>query len=231
MQSLRENAMILRRDGRKGVSLVIAMCASALLLLLGSGLPLSAGALLRQEGKKVTRERCLLLAHSFEAIFQEALLKRPMEEVGQYVASVLAAQGESLCRAEGDDAYGQVYLRLKKVRELEGQLPQGSIPWEDAGAVEALLETEVPLCLFTVEVSVEWEGERGSCITPYLQSRRCDLCFSYEGTPVYWQDGWYLDEAYTQALACAPGTRIDYRCETAPEVTYAPAWREGGGKP
>lgn len=35
MQSLRENARILRRDRRKGVSLVIAMCASFLVFIFG----------------------------------------------------------------------------------------------------------------------------------------------------------------------------------------------------
>ena len=64
MRRIRLGWQTLRENRRGGVTLVVALCAAALLLGLALSLIYSSGVLLARSNRKLTRERCYQLSRS-----------------------------------------------------------------------------------------------------------------------------------------------------------------------
>lgn len=231
MQSLRENARILRRDRRKGVSLVIAMCASFLVFIFGFSVLFSVSALLRSKKDQLTRERCRVLAQSFADVLQAELLAGEGSFPG-YVETVLEGEDRvSRSMASNEDGYGTLIVSIQKNEELEAELPSGSFAYGDTKTALKEIEAENSFLRrrFTLEVRSELEGESYTCKDPYLQMESFQPLFSLDGIPVYWSEGWYLDPGCTLPLEVEAGT-IAYCYDGADRTcaAFLPTWGEGG---
>ena len=230
MQSLRENAMVLCRNRRKGVSLVIAMCASFLLFSFGFSIVYSASLLLRGSEDEIAQERCRQLAQSFADVLQAELIKEESEF--RSFAETVLEEGPSLVRtmAAGDETYGTLTVSIREDEELLPELPSGSFPLSETHAALAAIEEENSFLRrrFTLETRAELEGESYTCRDPYLQTERFQPLFFMEGIPVDWWEGWYLDEEGSIPLEIQDAV-IDYSYGPSLGTAFIPAWGEGGG--
>ena len=65
MKRIRQGWNTLRRSRRSGVSLIVALCAVAVLIGLSLSIVYSSSMLLSRANRKIGRERCYQLAQSF----------------------------------------------------------------------------------------------------------------------------------------------------------------------
>ena len=73
MNRIRQGWDALRRGRRSGVSLVIALCAVAVLIGLSLSIVYSSSMLLSRANRKIGRERCYQLAQSFAQVLDSEL--------------------------------------------------------------------------------------------------------------------------------------------------------------
>ena len=73
MERIRRGWRELRKNRRRGVSLIVALCASALLLGLALSLIYSASLLMARANRKIGEERCYQLASSFAGVLNTEL--------------------------------------------------------------------------------------------------------------------------------------------------------------
>ena len=73
MNRIRQGRDALRRGRRSGVSLVIALCAVAVLIGLSLSIVYSSSMLLSRANRKIGRERCYQLAQSFAQVLDSEL--------------------------------------------------------------------------------------------------------------------------------------------------------------
>ena len=74
MMRIRQGWNTLRRDSRSGVSLIVALCAVAVLIGLSLSIVYSSSMLLSRANRKIGRERSYQLAQSFSEVLQSELL-------------------------------------------------------------------------------------------------------------------------------------------------------------
>lgn len=187
MDRFRSSLDRLRRDSRKGVSLAVVICISALLMALSLALVYSAGSMLAQSNRKLQQERCYQLARSFAGVLDAELKKYERKEdadlesfylyankflegiygeydpdnpdatIYHYTAS--ATDGQSV-----PESYGTIRVRLmKEQNQTQDDVLSGTIPPQSAGSnyqseVEKIMATTFQPYTFTVEV-IAGDGE------------------------------------------------------------------------
>ncbi|MBQ5928928.1 MAG: hypothetical protein IIW96_07145 [Oscillibacter sp.] len=231
MRSLRENAKTLRQNRRKGVSLVIAMCASFLTCVAIFGVILSASAFMKATRNKLALERCRQLAVSFADVLR-AELSNEDAEFFHYVEAVLEEKGISRTMAAQEEAYGTLIVSVEWKENFDAELPEGSFPYgETAAALEKIAEESlVPWVAFVLQTRAELEGENYTCTDPYLQLARFQPLFFVDGSPVYWAEGWFWDEEATLPMENETADiHYTYDFDRPIDLSFAPDWGEGGG--
>lgn len=228
MLSLRENAKVLRQNGRKGVSLVIAMCASFLIFSFAFSMLLSASALLSARRERLTRERCRQMALSFAQVLQQELSR----EEGSFLRYVeTALDGESgISRAMAEEGEATLIVSVLRGRKMDPELPEGSF---HSGDTEAALEriraeNSFSRLTFTLETRAELGQESYTCKDPYVQTVSYQPLFFLEDAPLYWAEGWYLDRERTLPLTEEALIRYRYDPDRPIRTAAQPAWEEGG---
>lgn len=73
MKRIRQGWNTLRRNSRSGVSLIVALCAVAVLIGLSLSIVYSSSMLLARANRKIGRERCYQLAQSFAEVLDDEL--------------------------------------------------------------------------------------------------------------------------------------------------------------
>ena len=73
MKRIRQGWNTLRRSRRSGVSLIVALCAVAVLIGLSLSIVYSSSMLLSRANRKIGRERCYQLAQSFAQVLDSEL--------------------------------------------------------------------------------------------------------------------------------------------------------------
>lgn len=73
MKRIRQGWNTLHRNSRSGVSLIVALCAVAVLIGLSLSIVYSSSMLLARANRKIGRERCYQLAQSFAAVLDDEL--------------------------------------------------------------------------------------------------------------------------------------------------------------
>lgn len=242
MHGLKENARLLRQNRKKGISLVIAMCASALILGLSLYVIRVAGTLLRQSADRVEQERCSQLARSFAQVLETELHRGEMEEGNFYALACEALEtGERVrCTAKGkkDDEILTVVIRPAEQKK-EPVSGSGSFPWEESPEMVEQICRENSFLAggFTLSVAAELGRESYVCSTAYHSYHRVQTLFFWNGeTRVYW-DGqdWYTDAECTRPMtveARPDGADVSihwyYDDSVVEEINMIPLREEGG---
>lgn len=229
MQNLRENAMILCRNRRKGVSLVLAMCASFLICVFVFGVIFSASILLKSSRNELTRERCRQLALSFADVLQAELTAQDTSFC-RHVEAVLQEES-GVSRAMAEEGYGTLIVSVERTQSFDSDLPAGSFSYGETEAALENIQKEncFPWAAFVIETRVELEGESYTCKDPYLQLVSFQPLFSIEGRPVYWAEGWFWDEEGTLPLEDeAAVIHYSYDPRQPLDRCFVPDWEEGG---
>mgnify|MGYP000313187090 CR=1 FL=1 len=86
MNRIRQGWDALRRGRRSGVSLVIALCAVAVLIGLSLSIVYSSSMLLSRANRKIGRERCYQLAQSFAQVLDSELTAYNPERTRQWAS-------------------------------------------------------------------------------------------------------------------------------------------------
>ena len=87
MRRIRRGWTALRANRRKGVSLIVALCASALLLGLTLSLICSSALLMARADRKIGRERCYQLAQSMAQVLDKELRRYHTDRSGSGVSA------------------------------------------------------------------------------------------------------------------------------------------------
>ena len=242
MHGLKKNARLLRQNRKKGISLVIAMCASALILGLSLYVIRVAGTLLRQSADRVEQECCSQLARSFAQVLETELRRGEMEEGNFYALACEALEtGERVrCTAKGkkDDEILTVVIRPAEQKK-EPVSGSGSFAWEESPEMVERICRENSFLAggFTVSVAAELAGESYVCSTAYHSYHRVRTFFFWNGeTRVYW-DGqdWYTDPERTHPMTAEgkpDGADVFihwyYDDNVVEEISMIPLREEGG---
>ena len=231
MQNLRENAMVLCRNRRKGVSLVIAMCASFLIFISAFGVIFSVSVLLKSSRDDLTRERCRQLALSFADVLQAELVENEGSFCGHVEAVLGGSTDISRTMATGEEGYGTLIVSVVRTQRLDPELPGGSFSYGETEAALEDIQKEncFPCTAFVIETRAELEGESYTCKDPYLQLVRFQPLFFVDGSPVYWAEGWFWDEEGTLPLEEGAAV-IDYSYDPGQPLDrfFVLGWEEGG---
>lgn len=241
MGTIRENARRLYENRRRGVSLVIAMCASAVIFGLALGVIRSGYLLLDRAGRKVERERCCQLAQSFAEVLEAKLRQGSMEsaEAGDFYTFVDHAleTGETVrCQAEGPEGYGVITVTVRPSGQTaEAPAEGGSFSYSESAAAIARIEAENSFLAeyISIETAAALERESYACSTVYCRKDSFQPRFFWNDTEeVYWDgEGWYADTMYTTPISPAEDGIITWHYDETKviEKTILPLYGEGGG--
>ena len=244
MKGLKENAQLLRQNSNKGISLVIAMCASSLLLGLSLYVIRAGGALLHQSEGSVEQERCCQLARSFAQVLETELLRGGGEEGNFFaLACETLETGERVhCTAKGEKN-GEILTVVIRPSERKEEPVSGggSFAWEESSEMveQVFRKNSFFAGGFTVSVAAELGGENHVCSTAYHSYYRVQPRFFWNGeTQVYW-DGknWYADREYIHPMTAEAEGQPDrvgvsihwyYDDNVVEEINMIPLREEGG---
>ena len=232
MGRIKENARLLYEKRRQGVSLVVAMCAAALILGLALSVIRSAALLLDRAGRRVERERCCQLAQSFAGVLEKRLQEE--DDFCAFVNDALESGETVRCRAEGEES--EITVTVHPSAWEEDVPEEGAFPYEESlGEVARIREENRFLrCSFTLEVAAALERESFACKDVYCRWDTLEPRFFREdGEAIYW-DGvdWYADPTLMEPVVPPEdGLTITYRCDPDDilETTILRRGREGGG--
>ncbi len=178
MKRIKMGWAALRNNKRSGVSLIIALCAVALLLGLSLSLVYSASLPMARANKKIERERAYQLAKSFAEVLDYELETYELEDASpsdsfyRYANKLLeGVYGEYdpdhpelttyyYTSAEGDDNYGKMTVKLRKesTQGEEDTITGGVFPLEASGSRTQEIEKDSFIrYLFYVDVTATIE--------------------------------------------------------------------------
>ena len=133
MNRIRQGWDALRRGRRSGVSLVIALCAVAVLIGLSLSIVYSSSMLLSRANRKIGRERCYQLAQSFAQVLDSELTAYNTERtdlggaddkwLDAYDADDPEHTTYYYSAGDEDDDYGKVTVMLRKQNTDSEQNP------------------------------------------------------------------------------------------------------------
>lgn len=241
MGAIIANSRRLYENRRRGVSLVIAMCASAVIFGLALGVTRSGYLLLDRAGRKVERERCCQLAQSFAEVLEDKLRQGSMEtaDEGDFYTFVNRAleTGETVrCQAEGPEGYGIITVTVRPSGETaEAPTGGGSFSYSESAEAIAQIETENYFLAdyISVETAAVLERESYACSTVYCRKDCFQLLFFWNGTEeIYWDgEEWYADAMHTTPISPAEDGNITWCYDETKviEKTILPLYGEGGG--
>lgn len=208
IQRIRKGWRTLRENKRAGVSLIVALCAVALIIGLALSLTYSSSLLLARANRKVGRERCYQLAKSFSEVLDGELRRyttdytpyanqsgyAPTDTFYRYANRVLdddryinydPDDPDSVFRyaTSGDksDPYGQISVKLRKESTEAAQQPtDGSFNLDDAVSKTTQLENQTFIVyLFRVDVEDEQGSDSYTWSTEYYRSDSYQLEYQW----------------------------------------------------
>ena len=235
MEKWKENARLLRQNSKKGISLVVALFASALLLGLSLWVIRSGASLMDQAVGTIEKERCGQLARSFAEMLEAELL-RGGGEAGSFHALACEAmeRGERIrCEAEQEEEYGALTVVIRpEGQEAEPVCGSGSFSREESPErVEEIEKKSLfPAGGFTVSVAVELDEASYVCSTAYRGYHCAQTLYFREGEEqVYWDGAqWYTDAECTLPLTEDEGEIHWYYQDAVEETVIVPLREEGG---
>lgn len=160
MKRIRQGWNTLRRNKRSGVSLIVALCAVAVLIGLSLSIVYSSSMLLSRANRKIGRERCYQLAQSFAQVLdselkayntddkdldaEDAVYPQPVDgstTFYQYVNEILEDREEYdpddplttyyYTVGSKDDDYGKITVMLRKKNIGEPLSDTGEFPYDE----------------------------------------------------------------------------------------------------
>ena len=235
LEKLKENAWLLGENRKKGISLVIALCASALLLVCALCVIRTGASLLDQAVGTIEEERCSQLARSFAEVL-EAELMQGGTEAGSFRALACEAmeRGERIrCAAEQAEEYGSLTVVIRPAeRAAESVEGSGSFSWEESPEMveEIYRKSLFPAGGFTVTVAAELDEESYVCSTAYHGYHRVQTLYFWNGEEqVYWDgEQWYADAEWTLPVEEDAGEIHWYYDAVVEETVIVPLREEGG---
>lgn len=216
MQRIRRAFLALRENREKGVSLIVALCAVAVLLGLSLSLVYSASLPMARANRKIDRERCYQLAQSFANVLDGELRAYTTENASlsqesgycgdadafyHYANNVLENTDYAefdqddplhttfyLTTKEDTEGYGHEVIGLRK--EVENEQPtEGNFPYEES----ATRTTEVEHATFlqyrlTVLVQASLHNDSYTYSTEYDRRDSFQPVYTWNNTKdrVYW---------------------------------------------
>lgn len=216
MNRIRQGWDALRRGRRSGVSLVIALCAVAVLIGLSLSIVYSSSMLLSRANRKIGRERCYQLAQSFAQVLDSVL-----ENLDAYDADDPEHTTYYYSAGDKDDDYGKVTVMLRKQNTDSEQNPAdrtGRFPYaeKDRQTAEISAQTFIRYQL-SVSVRVEKGADSFTYTTEYYRRDGFQPIYTWEGesgsiTPVYWVSP-YFSQSHSIADRLAPKKDEDGQTE------------------
>lgn len=209
IQRIRKGWRTLRENKRAGVSLIVALCAVALIIGLALSLTYSSSLLLARANRKVGRERCYQLAKSFSAVLDDELTRYKTDYLPYAGQSTYAPDGtfyryanrvldddryinydpddpDSIFRyaTSGDksDPYGRISVKLRKESTEAAQQPSDGmheLEKDDASWAAALEAQTFIVYLFQVDVEDEQGSDSYTWSTEYYRSDSYQLEYEW----------------------------------------------------
>ena len=210
MKRIRQGWNTLRRNKRSGVSLIVALCAVAVLIGLSLSIVYSSSMLLSRANRKIGRERCYQLAQSFAQVLDSELkayntddknlnaedAKYPQTTDGsttfyEYVNKVLENYPEYTpdddettyytTFGSKDDDYGKVTVMLRKKNIGDPLSTTGSFPYEDRSTQTTAIEHSTSLSYqLWLTVKVEKGADSFAYTTQYYREDSFEPIYTWE---------------------------------------------------
>ncbi len=229
MRRIRLGWKTLRENPRGGVTLVVALCASALLLGLALSLIYSSGVLLARSNRKLTRERCYQLSRSLGQSLDAELRAYTTDSTSAtndtfyaYVSRFLdrdeyaqydpdnptATTYYYVADAGYGDKYGKVTIRLRKENPDEAEdTTSGQFDY-DVSSAEVTAHESAQFIRYQVQIgaTVELDDESYTYYTDYYRKDSFAVNYTWVGEksgtqPVYWYQGnWYRESSHNTLM-------------------------------
>ncbi len=211
MKRIRQGWNTLRRNKRSGVSLIVALCAVAVLIGLSLSIVYSSSMLLSRANRKIGRERCYQLAQSFAQVLDSELMayntersdlggaddKWPQITDGsktfyQMANDVLDGMEDYdadypddttyyYTSGSKDDDYGKVTVILRK-KNIADEPPEDEFDYEDKDTETTRLEQQTFLHYqLTLSVKVEKGADSFTYTTEYYRRDSYELIYTWNG--------------------------------------------------
>ena len=207
IQRIRKGWRALRENRRGGVSLIVALCAVALIIGLALSLTYSSSLLLARANRKISRERCYQLSQSFAEVLDHELTRyttdyglysgtkaySPPDTFYRYANRVLDSDSfinydpdnpDSVFRyaTSGDKSgdYGRISVKLRKESTEAAEQPQdGEAPLADKNDWVDSLKKNFIVYLFRVDVQSDKGSESYTWSTEYYRSDSYELTYEW----------------------------------------------------
>ena len=233
LKRLKENARLLRQNSKKGISLVIALCASALLLGLSLCVIKGGASVLDQAVGTIEKERCSRLARSFAAVLEAELLQGGRGSFHALACEAMEGGERIRCAAEQGEEYGTLTVVIRPAElEAEPMEGSGSFSWEESPETveEIYRKSFFPAGGFTVSVAAELGEESYVCSTAYRGYHRAQTLYFRDGEEqVYWDGArWCADAECTLPVEEDVGEICWYYEDAVEETVIVPLREEGG---
>lgn len=231
----------LKENQDRGVSLVVTLCVSAFFVAFAAAILYTAGLLTSQSTRRLTEERCYLMAKSYAEALDDALQNPPVEggtdksfytfvnsflESNQYVDEnpYQFVIGDASKAELKKDGYGDVSLRITLTKsqnteeggadQMSGEIEVSGNGGNYAAIIESLEKMTVRQYLVDVKVTAGYGDLTYAYTTEYTREEQYPLLFSHNGNDIVW-DGNTWRRGSTSGDEYTPDSGvIQYRFDT-----------------